>query len=916
MKTNLKKGLALATSAFVLVSTGVAFPAHPMEALASNEPAQSAIFSTDELTENIIPDSMDLPDNDELFAGYVEKIFSSEDGISTFSNDFAGSRLSGLDKIIYDRLKKEITKVADGEQASTEFSIPVTDLFEKNRYTEADLGVPLLTEDRKDINPAAKEVMQSKLMDIHHSDITDALLVDCPYELYWHDKTVGYTFRISCAIGTKYEDDIGGYLYFDPASTVIFQFAVDKTYSGSEQYTADTSKTSQAKKAAANAQEIVKAAAALSDYQKLVYYRQQICGLTSYDKDAASNNYTYPAGKNPWQLIYVFDDDPDTNVVCEGYSKAFQYLCDETVFQDSSIHSIIVTGIMTGATGAGPHMWNVVHMGNGNNYLVDVTNCDEGSTGADDKLFLTGYTTGSVDEGYTIKIPSENPEMAPTVTYQYDKDEYTDIVAIYGIENITLVQGGTLKESDLSTGEACEHNYEAVFNWADDHKSCTATLTCQKDKTHVVSGLACTVTSTIKTPATCAAKGIMSYTAKVEYAGKTYEDSKETEDIEKNPSNHTGNTEVINKKEATSTANGYTGDTYCKDCGVKISSGTTIPATGSSSSGGSPSSGGNSSGGGSSFGGGGASGGSSTSGGNSTIPGGSNTSDGSNAPDESNKPSDKPVIATKEDGSFTETTVSETKNEQNNDVTVTTVVSKDAEGKVTGSEIKSVIHTEGAEITVAVKKDANGKTESVNANASVTGKAGSADKTTATLSADTAKQVVEAAGTKNVDVKYTVRNAQGEKAYTVTVNAADLTQGNKLFVVYVSSAGETILVNAKEYVVKNNGSVSISMSEKHAYQLITEEKMDQVSRQILKTVTSAKKQTSIEKDAATNMKLSSKANKKNIKSIKYSSSKSSVAKVDKNGKVKGVKKGTATIKAKVTLKNGAVKTVKMKVTVK
>lgn len=908
MKTILKKGLALATSAFVLVSTGGAFPAHPMEALASNEPAQSAIFSTDELTENIIPDSMDLPDNDELFAGYVEKVFSSENGISTFSNDFAGSRLSGQDKIVYDKLKEKITLVANGEQPSTEFSVQISDLSEKLEYTAEELECPLFTDDNKP-NQAAADSLCSKL-NSHMQSIIDALLVDCPYELYWYNKTVVVNSQFP---KINYKSDNGGCLYFNPESVVTFQFPVDTAYSGSEPYTTDTSKTGQAKKAAANAQEIVKAAAALSDYQKLVYYRQEICKLTEYDHVAADSGLAAsPAGINPWQLIYVFDNDPDTNVVCEGYAKAFQYLCDETEFQDKSIHSIIVTGIMTGATGAGPHMWNVVHMGNGNNYLVDVTNCDENSVGADDKLFLTGYTTGSVDDGYTIEIPFEIPipELASAVTYQYDKDEYTDIVAIYGIENITLVQGGTLKESDLSTGEACEHNYEAAFNWADDHKSCTATLTCQKDKTHVVSGLACTVTSTIKTPATCAAKGITSYTAKVEYAGKTYEDSKEIEDIEKNPSNHTGNTEVRNKKEATSTADGYTGDTYCKDCGVKISSGTTIPATGSSSSGGSSSGGSSTPGGGSSFGGGGASGGSSTSGGNSTVPGGSNTSDGSN------KPSDKPVIATKEDGSFTETTVSKTKNEQNNDVTVTTVVSKDAEGKVTGSEIKSVIHTEGAEITVAVKKDANGKTESVNANASVTGKAGSADKTTATLSADTAKQVAEAAGTKNVDVKYTVRNAQGEKAYTVTVNAADLTQGNKLFVVYVSSAGETILVNAKEYVVKNNGSVSISMSEKYAYQLITEEKMDQVSRQILKTVTSAKKQTSIEKDAATNMKLSSKANKKNIKSIKYSSSKSSVAKVDKNGKVKGVKKGTAIIKAKVTLKNGVVKTVKMKVTVK
>lgn len=306
MKTNLKKGLALATSAFVLVSTGGAFPAHPMEAFASNEPAQSAIFSTEELTENIIPDSVDLPDNDELFAGYVEKVFSSEDGISTFSNDFAGSRLSGQDKIIYDRLKEEITKVADGERSSAEFSIPLSDLLEKQKYTEEDLGVPLLTEDNQ-INPEAAAIMRSKL-NINHAGIIDALLVDCPYELYWYDKTEGCSGSISSVIKTAYENDIGGYLYFDSTDAVIFQFAVDKTYSDTADYTTDTNKTSQVKKAAANAQEIVKAAAALSDYQKLVYYRQQICNLVSYDNDAISDDYTFPVGLNPWQLIYVFPE--------------------------------------------------------------------------------------------------------------------------------------------------------------------------------------------------------------------------------------------------------------------------------------------------------------------------------------------------------------------------------------------------------------------------------------------------------------------------------------------------------------------------------------------------------------------------------------------------------------------------------
>ena len=40
------------------------------------------------------------------------------------------------------------------------------------------------------------------------------------------------------------------------------------------------------------------------------------------------------------------------------------------------------------------------------------------------------------------------------------------------------------------------------------------------------------------------------------------------------------NTEIRNAKDATCTKDGYTGDTYCKDCGEKIGTGTAIPATG------------------------------------------------------------------------------------------------------------------------------------------------------------------------------------------------------------------------------------------------------------------------------------------------------------------------------------------------
>ena len=43
---------------------------------------------------------------------------------------------------------------------------------------------------------------------------------------------------------------------------------------------------------------------------------------------------------------------------------------------------------------------------------------------------------------------------------------------------------------------------------------------------------------------------------------------------------HTGDTEIRDAKDATCTENGYTGDTYCKDCGDKLESGKVIPAAG------------------------------------------------------------------------------------------------------------------------------------------------------------------------------------------------------------------------------------------------------------------------------------------------------------------------------------------------
>lgn len=74
----------------------------------------------------------------------------------------------------------------------------------------------------------------------------------------------------------------------------------------------------------------------------------------------------------------------------------------------------------------------------------------------------------------------------------------------------------------------------------------------------------------ITTKATCTAKGVKTYIC-------ANCKSTKTEEI---PATGHQHTELRNVKEATCTQNGYTGDSYCKDCNTKLSSGKTIAKTG------------------------------------------------------------------------------------------------------------------------------------------------------------------------------------------------------------------------------------------------------------------------------------------------------------------------------------------------
>ena len=318
-------------------------------------------------------------------------------------------------------------------------------------------------------------------------------------------------------------------------------------------------------------------------------------------------------------------------------------------------------------------------------------------------------------------------------------------------------------------------------------------------------------------------------------------------------------------------------------------------------------SGGSSSGSGSVSGGGSSSGGGSVSGGGSSAGGGTVVN-----PD--NKTEDTKTEV-KPDGTRVETKTDTVKNDQGNEVKSETTTIKNADGKVvsvtTTIEIKDA--ATNTTINMVVKKDAAGEVTEAKAEIEAVAAAGKNGKAKTTLNADAAEQMIQAAGTKNVTIKQTVRDDKGNTLYTVETDAKNLEAGRKLTLVEIRE-GKQILV-AKSAKVDTNGNFTIR-APKGEYQLLNETQMKTLRKQILATVKPAKKSVSIKKGKKAAISLSKKLDKANVAKITYRSTKKSVVTITKNGKATGKKKGTAVIEITVVLNDGTKKVIKTKVTVK
>ena len=371
--------------------------------------------------------SVTVPEDDSaaLLEGYLyqlngleapETVVQAEGGGNTASRPatYMASMNPTL-RAVYDQLVPEIQKIAAGQGSSSAFSIGIQMTFTKEELgIEGDMLVRgddgqyhFSEETGAAIEKAVNEVMDMDML-------LDQLLAHHPYELYWFDKSFGEgAIRFKYSYGTDGQQTV-------MVGDFVIMMAVSQDYAVTDAatqqyylYSPDTAKTGAATAAAATAAQVVAKNQGKGAYSKLVAYREYITKAVDYNFDVA-NTANYPYG-DPWQLIYVFDGDPNTNVVCEGYSKAFKYLCDLTwTGSDPEVACYLPTGTMDGGTGAGDHMWNIVSIG-GANYLTDITNCDSGTTGAPDQLFLCG-AEGSVDASYAAATTNG------TVTYVYDKE--------------------------------------------------------------------------------------------------------------------------------------------------------------------------------------------------------------------------------------------------------------------------------------------------------------------------------------------------------------------------------------------------------------------------------------------------------------------------------------------------------------
>lgn len=355
-------------------------------------------------------------------------------------------------------------------------------------------------------------------------------------------------------------------------------------------------------------------------------------GKSDYDKFKAVTNWivsnvTYDSHYNGKPNIPAGTEYPhdmtgavlDKYAVCDGYAGLFYYMANAV-----GLKALYEDG--TSISEQKGHAWNLVKM-DGVYYYVDPTNAyfkEDGEPGSEvlhgQKYFFTLYAPDSttIEDTYknisqddylkehsvckgnhnlrenggksaqcttpaTIHYECTNPgclyeydvESSPALGHAWDEGKITQEQSCDNpeITTYTCTRSNCRKKKQVETKPALGHTW--------DEGKITKEATCSETgvKTYTCSRCGGTKTEEIpktkhdyeehvvKAP-TCTEKGISYYVCK---------NCRFTTSRRQTPATGHIHTEVRNQKDATYKEEGYTGDTYCKDCGKKLETGTVIP---------------------------------------------------------------------------------------------------------------------------------------------------------------------------------------------------------------------------------------------------------------------------------------------------------------------------------------------------
>lgn len=539
--------------------------------------AMAVVLSVATVTAGVLPNTAVYVHAEESDRTWTKLADSSVDGFY-YREDQYGNIECVTDKTCvytsYDQMVKEIASIAKR-------------IFLENKYAKYDFDIPVEIKSDHTI----EEIENGKC----DKDIRNEIYKDTGKPNEGHTMSAftvggGNLLAENCSDGIKYSD--GGYKGY---------------YSGNGGY---GDRRDRYQKATKKLDEVIKSLNldGKSDYDKFKAVTNWIVSNVRYDED---NETKYQHDLTGVVL--------DGLAVCDGYAGTFYYMANavglNALFEDGITNSNRIR-----------HAWNLVQI-DGTYYYVDPTNAyfkEDGEPGRElllgQKYLFSLYTPDNTTIEDTYKNISQDDYLKehsickgnhdlwesghngatcenPATTVYSCKNKgclykkYVETAPALGHEwgNAKITQEQSCENPEITT-YTCTHSLcgrkkqvetKPALGHTWDEGKVTKEATCSETgvKTHTCTRCGGTKNEEIpktkhdyeehvETPATCTSRGVSYYVCK--NCGLTTS-KKQT------PATVHIHTEVRNKKDATYTDDGYTGDTYCKDCGKKRETGTVIP---------------------------------------------------------------------------------------------------------------------------------------------------------------------------------------------------------------------------------------------------------------------------------------------------------------------------------------------------